>query len=77
VGAIGPAAHAAAKGAVTSFAKSLAAEGATPAIEEAFKDEIAVNCVLQMQLIQRAGTGEDIAALALYLASDESSFVTG
>lgn len=28
-------------------------------------------------LIQRPGTGEDIAYMALYLASDESSWVTG
>ena len=28
-------------------------------------------------LIQRPGTGEDIAYMPLYLASDESSWVTG
>jgi len=92
VGAIGQAAHSAAKGAVTALTRTLAAEGAehgvransispgfvaSPATEKAFEDEAAVNYILQMQLIQRPGTGEDIAALALYLASDESSFVTG
>ena len=30
-----------------------------------------------MHLIRRTGTGEDIAYLAMYLASDESSWVTG
>jgi NAD(P)-dependent dehydrogenase (short-subunit alcohol dehydrogenase family) len=28
-------------------------------------------------LIRRIGTGDDIAYLALYLASDESSWITG
>ena len=32
---------------------------------------------LSNHLLQRAGTGLDIAYLALYLASDESSWVTG
>ena len=32
---------------------------------------------LSNALLQRAGTGDDIAQLALYLASDESSWVTG
>ena len=32
---------------------------------------------LSKHLIQRAGTGVDIAYAALYLASDESSWVTG
>ncbi|HXG35507.1 MAG TPA: SDR family oxidoreductase, partial [Dehalococcoidia bacterium] len=32
---------------------------------------------LKRQLIQRSGQAEDIAYCALYLASDESSFVTG
>lgn len=33
--------------------------------------------MMSLHLIQRPGTGEDTAALALYLASDESSWVTG
>ena len=35
------------------------------------------NYLVGMHLLRRAGTGEDIAALAVYLASDESSWVTG
>jgi 2-keto-3-deoxy-L-fuconate dehydrogenase len=30
-----------------------------------------------MQPMPRLGTGDDIAHMALYLASDESAFVTG
>lgn len=33
--------------------------------------------IMNMHLIRRAGTGDDIAYLAAYLASDESSWVTG
>ncbi len=33
--------------------------------------------IMSMHLIRRAGTGDDIAYLAAYLASDESSRVTG
>ncbi len=32
---------------------------------------------MNMHLIRRAGAGDDIAYLAAYLASDESSWVTG
>ena len=32
---------------------------------------------LGMHLLRRPGTGEDVGLLAVYLASDESSWVTG
>ena len=32
---------------------------------------------MNMHLIRRAGTGDDIAYLTAYLASDESSWATG
>ena len=33
--------------------------------------------IMNMHLIRRAGAGDDIAYLAAYLASDESSWATG
>lgn len=84
-------AHAAAKGAVISMTRSLAAEGAsrgvransispgfvsTPATDRAVDPE-GKAWQVNNALIQRAGTGTDIAYMALYLASDESSWVTG
>jgi meso-butanediol dehydrogenase / (S,S)-butanediol dehydrogenase / diacetyl reductase len=91
IGGIGQAAHSAAKGAVIALTRTLAAEGAvdgiranaispgfvaTPATDAAM-DDAAREYMLAMHLLQRAGTGEDIAPLAVYLASDESSWVTG
>lgn len=91
IGAIGQAAHSAAKGGVIALTRTLAAEGApdgiranaispgfvsSPATDTAMDDD-ARQYMLNMHLIQRPGTGPDIAALALYLASDESSWVTG
>ncbi|WP_275627527.1 SDR family NAD(P)-dependent oxidoreductase [Pseudomonas sp. 273] len=84
-------AHAAAKGGVISMTRALAAEGAshgvransispgfvsTPATDKAV-DPQGKAWQLSKALIQRAGTGHDIAYMALYLASDESSWVTG
>lgn len=91
VGPLGQVAHATAKGGVISMTRSLAAEGAaygvranslspgfvsSPATDSAV-DDVGRAWQLSNHLIQRAGTGEDVAYLALYLASDESSWVTG
>ncbi|EGD40076.1 3-oxoacyl-[acyl-carrier-protein] reductase [Nocardioidaceae bacterium Broad-1] len=88
---LGQVAHSAAKGAVVAMTRSLAAEGgefgvrvnaispgfvATPATD-AVVDPQAKAWQLGNKLIQRAGTSDDIAYLALYLASDESGWVTG
>jgi len=88
---LGQAAHAAAKGGVVALTKTLAAEGAqdgiransispgfvkTPATDAAVGDELRA-FQLGMHLIRRPGLGDDIAYLAVFLASDESSWVTG
>ncbi len=88
---LGQVAHAAAKGGVVAMTKSLAAEGAadgirvnamspgfvkSPATDAAVPQE-GREWQLSNHLIQRSGLGEDIAYMALYLASDESSWVTG
>jgi meso-butanediol dehydrogenase / (S,S)-butanediol dehydrogenase / diacetyl reductase len=88
---LGQAAHAAAKGGVIALTKTLAAEGApdgiranaispgfvkSPATDAAVGDELRA-FQMGMHLIRRPGLGEDIAYLAVYLASDESSWVTG
>jgi meso-butanediol dehydrogenase/(S,S)-butanediol dehydrogenase/diacetyl reductase len=88
---MGMAAHAAAKGGVIAMTRVLAAEGAahgiransispgfvaTPATA-ATMDKAMQVFVTNMHLIRRPGTVDDIAACALYLASDESAWVTG
>ena len=40
-------------------------------------EQVTAQFLSQIQPIPRAGKGEDIAAMALYLASDESEWVTG
>jgi NAD(P)-dependent dehydrogenase (short-subunit alcohol dehydrogenase family) len=87
----GQVAHATAKGGVVSFTTAIAAEGAahgiranaispgfvtTPATDATVSGDLAA-FVMNMHLIRRTGTPDDIAYLALYLASDESSWVTG
>jgi meso-butanediol dehydrogenase/(S,S)-butanediol dehydrogenase/diacetyl reductase len=88
---LGQAAHAAAKGGVIGLTKTLAAEGAEHGIRvnaispglvrtpgtEAFVVGALRDFQLNMHLLRRTGTGQDIAYLAVYLASDESSWVTG
>jgi 2-keto-3-deoxy-L-fuconate dehydrogenase len=51
-----------------SFEDRVAAQGGTPEARKAFIDR---------QPMGRLGTPEEIAALAVYLASDESAFTTG
>jgi 2-keto-3-deoxy-L-fuconate dehydrogenase len=51
-----------------SLDERIAAQGGTAAARDAF---------VKRQPLGRLGTAEEVAALALYLASDESSFTTG
>jgi NAD(P)-dependent dehydrogenase (short-subunit alcohol dehydrogenase family) len=88
---MGQVAHAAAKGGVIAMTRVLAAEGAahgirantispgfvTTAATEASMDKTMKDFVLNMHLIRHPGTVDDIATCALYLAGDESSWVTG
>jgi NAD(P)-dependent dehydrogenase (short-subunit alcohol dehydrogenase family) len=88
---LGQAAHAAAKAGVIGLTKTLAAEGAAHGIranaispglvKSAATDRWVVGELREFEigvhLLRRPGLGEDIAHLALYLASDESSWVTG
>ena len=88
---LGQAAHSAAKGGVIALSRTLAAEGApdgirantispgfvkSPATDKFVGDELRA-FQMGMHLIRRPGLGEDIAPLAVYLASDESVWVTG
>ena len=91
VAPLGQAAHSAAKGAVIGLTRTLAAEGAANGIRcnaiapgfvaspatDAAVNEAGRNYMLGLHLIQRPGTGDDTAPLALYLASDESAWMTG
>lgn len=91
IGPLGQTAHAAAKGGVVSMTKSLATEGAVHNIRanaispglvrsqatEKFLGEELRTFQLGMHLIRREGTGADTAPLALFLASDESQWITG
>jgi len=84
-----PVLYSAAKGAVMSFSKSFAREVApnirvnilAPGfIETAFGQEADTrfrNEVIELTPLKRWGTPDDVAAAALFLASDEAKFITG
>ncbi len=84
-------AHATAKGGIVGFSRALASEGLehkirvnsiapglieTPVLVEHL-DEATIEALAQAVPIGRIGKGEDVANYALFLASDESSFITG
>jgi NAD(P)-dependent dehydrogenase (short-subunit alcohol dehydrogenase family) len=88
----GSIAHAAAKGAVLAMTRELALEGGphhiranaispgpidTPATARAIAETDFRQILTERVMLDRIGTSEDVAALALFLASDESSWVTG
>ena len=88
---LGAVAHAAAKGGVIGMTRTLATEGAkhgvranaispgfvsSPATDAAVDDDSRA-WQLSKHLLQRPGQGVDVAYCALYLASDESAWVTG
>jgi NAD(P)-dependent dehydrogenase (short-subunit alcohol dehydrogenase family) len=85
-------AHAATKAAVIAITRELALEGGphgiransispgiieSPATAPALAEDWFREGHLDATMVHRLGTPEDVAYLALYLASDESSFVTG
>jgi NAD(P)-dependent dehydrogenase (short-subunit alcohol dehydrogenase family) len=92
VGSTNSATYSAAKGAITIFTKSAAIQYAkegirinsvhpgwadTPLTDERFSDPDVRRKLIDRTPMGRLGTAEDIANGVLYLASDESSWVTG
>ncbi|MDB6141453.1 MAG: cpnA 2 [Pseudomonas sp.] len=88
----GISAHAAAKGAVIAFTRQLAVEGApvgiravsispgfiaTPGTAPFLENPVARAALLDGVLMDRPGEPEEVVAMALFLASDEASFITG
>jgi len=84
-----PVLYSVAKGAILSFSRSLARDVApgirvnvlAPGfIATAFEDEAPASWrqhVIEVTPLRRWGTPEDVAAAAVYLASDEAAFLTG
>ncbi|MBD1552553.1 SDR family NAD(P)-dependent oxidoreductase [Pseudomonas typographi] len=85
-------AHAAAKGAVVSFTRQLAVEGApvgiravslspgfvaTPGTRAFLDDPKARAALLDGVLMDRPGEPEEVVAMAVFVASSEASFITG
>lgn len=86
------AAHAAAKGAMVAMTRQLALEGApsgiravcispgpiaSPANAWRTKDERQARGLAKRTMLDRLGTSEDVARLAVFLASDDCGYVTG
>jgi len=90
MGNAGQANYAASKGALTSLSKSLAVEVAprgitvnciapgfiTTAMTDVLPDDVKAKMLEQIPL-RRFGTPADVAATAVWLASDEASYITG
>jgi NAD(P)-dependent dehydrogenase (short-subunit alcohol dehydrogenase family) len=85
-------AHTAAKGGVLAMTRQLAMEGGkhnirantispglieTGATRELLKEPSFINPMMEKLMLGRVGKPEEVAPAAVYLASDESSFVTG
>lgn len=90
--AAGISAHAAAKGAVVSFTRQIAVEGAklgiravsispgfvaTPGTESFMQNPVSRAVILDGVLMDRPGESDEVVATALFLASSEASFITG
>ncbi len=85
-------AHCAAKGGVLALTRQLAAEGGrhglransispgpidSPVTADMFADPSVREDIVRRMLIKRIGRPEDVASAALFLASDEASWITG
>ena len=88
----GKAAHSAAKGAVISFTRQLAVEGApegiravsispglikTPGTASFLENQKTRKALLDGVLLDRPGEADEVVALALFLASGEATYITG
>jgi NAD(P)-dependent dehydrogenase (short-subunit alcohol dehydrogenase family) len=88
----GGAGHAATKGAVIALTKQLAMEGAphgirvvcispgvveTPGTAQIIADPKLRNALVSRNLIKRVGQPEDVAGVALFLASEDAAYITG